>query len=219
TGNYTRSEQQGRLTLHLHLLLWVVNAMSPQEIRDKVIGPRTYFRRRLILYLESCHRAELFEGTTSSTAARKAKRNLTENVGSDSEPHIGHSQHQSPTHTLAMSPPPMCPDSKCDKTCPTCVRLGRWSLRYKKRLMTSFYARMNGCLTKSGVCRARFPRDVFEVSGVDEKGHINVRHMEPMMNTVSPLLTYVSRCNTDVTSLLSGTAVKAVVSYPFWQLD
>jgi hypothetical protein len=33
------------------------------------------------------------------------------------------------------------------------------------------------------------------------------------MNTVAPLLTYLFRCNTDVTSLLSGTAIKAVVAY------
>ncbi|KAJ7733307.1 hypothetical protein B0H16DRAFT_1262450, partial [Mycena metata] len=44
-------------------------------------------------------------------------------------------------------------------------------------------------------------------------GHINVRHIEPMMNTVHPVLTFLNRCNSDVSSLLSGTAVKAVVSY------
>ncbi|KAJ7130017.1 hypothetical protein C8R43DRAFT_850094, partial [Mycena crocata] len=44
-------------------------------------------------------------------------------------------------------------------------------------------------------------------------GHINVRHVEPMQNTINPILTFLNRCNTDVTSLLSGTAVKAVISY------
>ncbi|KAJ7229539.1 hypothetical protein B0H12DRAFT_1029993 [Mycena haematopus] len=34
-----------------------------------------------------------------------------------------------------------------------------------------------------------------------------------MINTVTPDLTYLLRCNTDVTSLLSGTAIKAVVAY------
>ncbi|KAJ7441127.1 hypothetical protein FB451DRAFT_978778, partial [Mycena latifolia] len=70
-----------------------------------------------------------------------------------------------------------------------------------------------GCLTKAGVCRARFPRDVFLKSEISEDGHVNVRHLESMMNTTNPIITYVSRCNSDVTSLLSGTAVKAVVSY------
>jgi len=33
------------------------------------------------------------------------------------------------------------------------------------------------------------------------------------MNSVTPTLTYLIRCNSDVTSLLSGTAIKAVVAY------
>ncbi|KAJ7472545.1 hypothetical protein FB451DRAFT_982567, partial [Mycena latifolia] len=70
-----------------------------------------------------------------------------------------------------------------------------------------------GCLTKSGVCRARFPRDVYQASEISADGHVNVRHLESMMNTTNPILTYLCRCNSDVTSLLSGTAVKAVVSY------
>ncbi|KAH7903670.1 hypothetical protein BJ138DRAFT_972909, partial [Hygrophoropsis aurantiaca] len=36
---------------------------------------------------------------------------------------------------------------------------------------------------------------------------------EPMMNFFTDLVTYLFRCNTDVTSLLSGTAIKAVVAY------
>jgi hypothetical protein len=33
---YGTVEQQGRLTLHLHLLLWIKGALSPQEIRDQI---------------------------------------------------------------------------------------------------------------------------------------------------------------------------------------
>ncbi|KAJ7102080.1 hypothetical protein C8R44DRAFT_555561, partial [Mycena epipterygia] len=70
-----------------------------------------------------------------------------------------------------------------------------------------------GCLTRTNVCRARFPRDRYTKSEVSDDGHIDVRHMEPMMNPVHPVLTFLSRCNTNVTSMLSGTAVKAVVAY------
>jgi hypothetical protein len=34
-----------------------------------------------------------------------------------------------------------------------------------------------------------------------------------MLNTITPCITYVFRCNTDVTSLLSGTSLKAVILY------
>lgn len=40
-----------------------------------------------------------------------------------------------------------------------------------------------------------------------------MKKLESMLNTISPCLTYIFRCNTDVTSLLSGTSIKAVISY------
>ena len=40
-----------------------------------------------------------------------------------------------------------------------------------------------------------------------------MKKIEPWLNTFTPLVTYLFRCNTDVTSLSSGTAIKAVVIY------
>jgi hypothetical protein len=36
---------------------------------------------------------------------------------------------------------------------------------------------------------------------------------EAWINTLTPIITYLLRCNTDVTSLMSGTAIKAIVAY------
>ena len=33
---YATVEQQGRLTLHLHMLLWILNSLSPQELEIKL---------------------------------------------------------------------------------------------------------------------------------------------------------------------------------------
>jgi hypothetical protein len=44
-------------------------------------------------------------------------------------------------------------------------------------------------------------------------GALNLKKGEPWMNTITPELTYLLRGNSDVTSLLSGTAIKAVVAY------
>jgi hypothetical protein len=49
---YATVEQQGRLTLHLHALIWVMNSMSPQEIRDRIMSDDSHFRQKLIAYLE-----------------------------------------------------------------------------------------------------------------------------------------------------------------------
>ncbi|KAJ7860180.1 hypothetical protein B0H13DRAFT_1639635, partial [Mycena leptocephala] len=85
------------------------------------------------------------------------------------------------------------------------------NLKPKSRKRT--YHERRGCLSKRGVCKARFPRDIFETTHVDKDGHINIKKHEAQLNTFSRVLTYFSRSNTDVTSLLSGTAFKAVVSY------
>ena len=44
-------------------------------------------------------------------------------------------------------------------------------------------------------------------------GTLSLKKLEQWLNTITPLATFLLRCNTDVTSLLSGTAVKAVVAY------
>lgn len=53
-----------------------------------------------------------------------------------------------------------------------------------------------------------------ENSNVDtETGHLNIKKREAWINTFTPLISYVFRCNTDVTSLRSGTAIKAMLIY------
>src|ERR1700678_3394978 len=64
-----------------------------------------------------------------------------------------------------------------------------------------------------GKCKARFPRPTFLKSIIDDTGAITMKKLEPWLNTFTPLITYLFRCNTDVTSLSSGTAIKAVVIY------
>ena len=67
---------------------------------------------------------------------------------------------------------------------------------------------------KYGKCKARFPRPVFECTEVDpETGALKLKKLEPWINSFTPVLTYVMRCNTDVTCLWSGTALKAVIVY------
>jgi hypothetical protein len=74
---------------------------------------------------------------------------------------------------------------------------------------------VTGCLSnKWGKCKARFPRKIFEHTEVDmESGALNMKKGEAMLNSVTAEVTYLTRSNTDVTSLLSGTAIKAVVAY------
>ncbi|KAJ7304712.1 hypothetical protein DFH08DRAFT_721486, partial [Mycena albidolilacea] len=73
---------------------------------------------------------------------------------------------------------------------------------------------VKGCLRKDESCLARFPRNLYMKTEVDpNNGSIQVKKLEPMISCVTPDVTYCLRCNTDVTSLLSGTSIKAVVAY------
>ncbi|KIJ90061.1 hypothetical protein K443DRAFT_117163, partial [Laccaria amethystina LaAM-08-1] len=71
-----------------------------------------------------------------------------------------------------------------------------------------------GCLNAQGQCKARFPREIVEETMVDPlSGALKIKKGEMWLNTFTPELTYLLRCNTDTTSLMSGTAIKAVVGY------
>lgn len=64
------------------------------------------------------------------------------------------------------------------------------------------------------VCKARFPRDTYTETAVDpESGALIMKKGEPWLNTFTPSASYLLRCNHDVTSLLSGTAIKSVIAY------
>ena len=47
---YGTVEQQGRLTLHMHMLLWIKGALSPQEIRNKIMDPTSDFQQKMVEY-------------------------------------------------------------------------------------------------------------------------------------------------------------------------
>ena len=61
-GYYGTVEQQGRLTLHLHMLLWIQGSLSPDEMRSRILKPDSDFRRKLIEYLESSHAGDFMTG-------------------------------------------------------------------------------------------------------------------------------------------------------------
>jgi hypothetical protein len=209
SGYYGTVEQQGRLTLHLHLLLWISGSLTSQEIRDKIMDVNSDFQKRLVEYLESLCVGQFMTGSKSEVSA-----NVSE-----------HDNYIDPTYTLPEVPA-YC--SWCKGHCTfQHVEQTRWWEKFKTCVddillhsnIHSHKIDQNGkdksyCLNANGQCKHRFPRETFEQTLVEPKtGALNLKKGEPWMNTVTPLLTYLLRCNSDVTSLLSGTAIKAVVAY------
>jgi hypothetical protein len=140
-------------------------------------------------------------------------------------------EYRDPTQTLP-DPPPEYTECKCHE-CESCKNTANWWKKFRNtvddlilrsnvhKCRTSIPAdekkqkkERRGCINKDGNCKARFPRQIFEETQVDPKtGALNVKKGESWINTLTPIVTYLLRCNSDVTSLLSGTAIKAIVAY------
>ena len=211
---YGTVEQQGRLTLHLHLLLWISGCFTPQELRDKIMDVESNFQKSMVEYLESLCVGEFLTGP---------KLDVSERVGEASKS----SEYQNPTLTLPDPPVDSC-SGDCNRLgCPCKDERGTWWQNFED-VVDDLLLRSNQhehridkdgnnksyCVTADGGCKRRFPRDTFEQTLVDPKtGALNLKKGEAWMNTITPVLTYLLRCNSDVTSLLSGTAIKAIVAY------
>jgi hypothetical protein len=209
---YGTVEQQGRLTLHLHLLLWILGSLTPQEIRDRIMDKNSDFQQRMVEYLESVHCGEFMTGSMND-------------VGLSVKEKSQYPEYKDPTQTMPEPPPKLCPLS-C-KGCSKCHLKAEWKNKFEDTVDDLLWRSnvhihttdKNGnntskCVNKSGQCKARFPRPTFDQTLVDPNtGALNVKKGEAWMNTFTPLLTYLLRSNSDVTSLLSGTAIKAVVAY------
>ncbi|KDR65354.1 hypothetical protein GALMADRAFT_32878, partial [Galerina marginata CBS 339.88] len=226
---YGMVEQQGRLTLHLHMLLWIKGCLTPQEIRDKLKAGNKDFEKALIEYLETAHSGDFLSGSMDEVRQRVYGKN--EENGTDT-----HAQQHDPTLYLTSMPPEICQVENCPG-CSLCPQATEWMRSFKEEV-DNIVLRSNvhscrvsansksvdgngqpinapkGCITADGTCAARFPRDLYERTVVDpQDGHIDMKKSEPFINNFSPPLSALMRCNTDTTSLLSGTAVKAVISY------
>jgi len=209
----------------------IIQASTPQEIRERIMNPESDFQKKMVEYLESVHMGEFITGTFPDV-----KKDLDVAELDD--------KYRNPTETLPIPPPPQCKQNECGE-CKSCNAMNSWQSQfnstvddilfrsnvhkctggreqYKKKKMkhknpntVDKYQPVVGCLSnKWGKCKARFPRKTFEHTEVNiNDGALNIKKGESMLNTVTAEVTYLIRSNTDVTSLLSGTAIKAVVAY------
>ncbi|KAF8576525.1 hypothetical protein K439DRAFT_1367048 [Ramaria rubella] len=189
------------------MLLWIQNSLSPLEIRARVMDPTSDFQRTLVEYLERSHQGEFLNGTVED---------VWERIDSAKDM----KGYMDPTTTLPGMPPLPCIIGNCKK-CPHCKTDDIWWQKFYGEVDDLVWrSNRHSCGEKTckknkwRTCKARFPRELHQHSEVDPKtGHINLKKGEAWINTFTPIVTYLLRCNSDVTSLLSGTAIKAVIAY------
>ena len=88
-------EQQGRLTLHLHMLLWIKGNLNPEDMRTKILAETLVWRQKLIDWLEHCHTGGFINGTHSDVSDRIG--NIRKGAN-----------YTDPTTTLPVPPPDTC---------------------------------------------------------------------------------------------------------------
>ncbi|TFK31823.1 hypothetical protein BDQ12DRAFT_701429 [Crucibulum laeve] len=175
------------------------------------------FQKALIAYLEGCYNGEFLTRSMDEIKAKvphvnskpKGIHTITSTQNKRLSVPMG---YLDPTKTLPLPPPHKC---NCQQdSCNACKCLNLWWDKFNETTDNLILKSNKGCINKDGVCTARFPWEIHEESSVDlDDGYIKVKKLEPLINTLMPALTYLFRCNTDVSSMLSGTAIKAVVSY------
>ena len=234
-GYYGTVEQQGRLTLHLHTILWIKDALSPQEIRSRLTNNDGEFQQKLVQYLEGCQKGEFLTGPMEYVKSKTPIDVVHQSDGIHTIlrkefPQSKKETYQDPTLILPEKPPDSCESNEDANHSNARQLLNYWWTKFNETvddiLLRSNVHRcsfsdaeknkfkLKGCLNRDGICKARFPRPLVPETTVNfDDGYINLKKLEPMLNTISPCITYLFRCNTDVTSLLSGTSIKAVISY------
>jgi ferredoxin len=170
------------------------------------MDPDSDFQKKMVEYLESVHQGEFLTGDIKSVRAEIEQAEMSD-------------LYKNPTKTLPEQPPPVCKRKKCDG-CFMCLLVGVWWHKFRYTvddllLRSNIHECGDNCYSNGHEsCKSCFPCELFDKTVVDpDTSALNMKKGEAQMNTFTPLLTYLLRCNTDVTSLLSGTAVKAVVAY------
>ena len=51
---YGTVEQQSRLTLHMHMMLWISGALSPQVIQDKIMNKKSRISTKSYRLFRTC---------------------------------------------------------------------------------------------------------------------------------------------------------------------
>ena len=153
---YGTVEQQGRLMLHLHLLLWISGCFTPQELRDKIMDVNSDFQKCMVEYLESLCVGQFVSGSKSEVSDKVNDRSKLPS-------------YHNPTLTLPVPPVDAC-GRDCDKGQCEDKKVNWW--KEFEDTVDDLLLRSNQhthkldkdgnnksyCATANGECKRRFPR-------------------------------------------------------------
>ncbi|KAF8988956.1 hypothetical protein BDZ89DRAFT_931403, partial [Hymenopellis radicata] len=180
---------------------YVRGSYSPKQIREKILDVNSPFRTKIIQYLESSHQAQFMKGSLNDVLQNN--HSLTLSPG-----------FKNPLIVLPTCPPPTCSKDHVNLN-KLCNASEAWWEHFNSTVdFILGQLQIHECRNnKWKKCKARFPRKIFAFTTVGDDGHIDMKQLESNLNMITAVLTYCMRCNTDVTSLKSGTAIAATIHY------
>ncbi|CAF1498169.1 unnamed protein product [Adineta ricciae] len=196
-------ENQGRGSLHLHILMWLDHDLTPSQLKESVQNEE--FRCGLINYLEDIIKQDLsnFDLDTSEDDALEQQHqssidpNETKNDSLKLIPPI--------TPTLKPSMPNFAMNFKKDiiqivKSCNIHIHTAT-CYKYSKK-------------NNNPACRMRMPRRIETVSSINvESGEIKLKRLHETINNFNEYIISACRSNMDIKYIFSGSDAKALVYY------
>ncbi|KAI1785043.1 hypothetical protein LXA43DRAFT_860774, partial [Ganoderma leucocontextum] len=193
------------------MLLWIKGSLSPRELREQILSDEQ-FEADLLQWLETCHTGNFSQETEIQLADRMEESYIVHHSdGTADEWKRFKANIRDPATSLPIVPPPI--DSPAFQQWYTSYLVDTDEVVFASNRHDRAHGK--GCWRGDpGYCRARFPRECFPETIVDrETGAIRFKKTEAWINTYNRVLSHILRSNTDVTCLLSGTQVRAIVVY------
>ncbi|CAF4002524.1 unnamed protein product [Adineta steineri] len=213
-------ENQGRGSLHLHILLWLDHDLTPSQLKESVRNEE--FRNGLLSYLEDIIKQDLssFTSDTSETDIFE----LQESNSSDSVCHTNSVSNDIVIETANESSkrsksnatkliPSLMPTPK-----PSMPNFASYFKRDAAQLVCSSNVHIHTATcykyskkNDNPKCRMRMPRRIENVSSIDiESGEIKLKRLHETINNFNEYIISACRSNMDIKYIFSGSDAKAL---------
>ena len=185
-------EAQGRGSLHCHMLVWLIGALNPNEIKDRLLrAGDSLFRDNLLAFLEDSILTSIPEDSLSEQDIPSSQfhPSSVHAPASDANPEVTRKCFRKDIHFLAKS-------SQVHRHTHTCFKYWRGPPDLRE-------------------CRFGLDHQNYcESSTVDENtGEISLRCLDGMVNHYNDTMLAAVRCNMDIQFIGSGQSAKAILYY------
>ncbi|KAF8143047.1 hypothetical protein K438DRAFT_1466822, partial [Mycena galopus ATCC 62051] len=198
---YAMIEAQGRGTLHCHMLVWIEENPSPQELRDRMRAD-SVFEGRMFVWLESIISCELPSTTAIVLEPDEPLKPPKMPDGWD-DPRL----HKEP-NVAGMTEEEFA--SAFDKVVEDLAIKSNWHVHHA----TCFKYLKAGEPRNDTTCRMRITSEVKAHTHLDpDTESVILGRLHPRINCYNQLIIFLFRCNMDIKYVGSGEVAKALVHY------